>query len=314
LNAPAKSTLRLCALLLLASVAICSAGEKTVKLLCIGNSFSNNATAFLPDIVKAAGNTLVLRSASIGGGQLGQHWGRVENAEKGKPDEKELYNGKTLKQILEAETFDFVTIQQYSMMSHDVATYRPYAKNLYDYVKKYQPKAEIVMHQTWTYRVDDPRFKKDPAKPAKPGEPETQQAMYEGLTKAYDTIAGELGVRIIPSGDAFHMADSDPEWGFKPDPNFDPKKIEFPTPVNERHSLNMGHYWNNSKDGKHSIGYDGHHASIAGEYLGACCFYETLYGESVVGNKFVPKGITPEDAKYLQETAHKAVETRKAKK
>jgi len=286
------------------------AAEKTVKLLCIGNSFSNNATTFLPDIVKAAGNTLVLRSAVIGGGSMQQHWERVEHAEKGAPEEKELYNGKTLKQLLESDTFDFVTIQQYSMISHDVNTYRPYAKNLYDFVKKLQPKAEVVIHQTWPYRVDDPRFTK---KPAKAGEPESQQAMYDGLTKAYETIAGELGVRIIPTGDAFEMANTDPEWGFKPDPNFDPKKLQHPDPIVERHSLNMGHTWSKSKDGKFTLGYDGHHASIAGEYLGACAFYETLYGESVVGNTFAPKGISPEDAKYLQETAHKAVEKRKAK-
>lgn len=287
------------------------AAEKTVTLLCIGNSFSNNATTFLPEIVKAAGNKLVLRSAVIGGGSMQQHWERVEHAEKGAPEEKELYNGKTLKQLLESDTFDFVTIQQYSMISHDVNTYRPFAKNLYDFVKKLQPKAEVVIHQTWAYRVDDPRFTK---KPAKPGEPESQQAMYEGLTKAYETIAGELGVRIIPTGDAFQLANTDPEWGFKPDPNFDPKKLVFPAPPNERHSLNMGNNWGKSKSGEHTLGYDGHHASIAGEYLGACAFYETLYGESVVGNSFAPKGMDPADAKYLQETAHKAVEMRKAKK
>lgn len=293
----------------------CAAGEKTVKLLCVGNSFSGNATTYLDDIVKAAGHKLVLRSASIGGGSMKQHWERVELTEKEPTNEKALYNGKSLKQILESDTFDFVTIQQYSFISHDITTYRPYAKNLFEFIKKYQPKAEVLVHQTWAYRCDDPRFtKKDPAKPAKPGEPESYQAMYEGLTKSYDTIAAELGVRIIPSGDAFNMADTDPAWGFKPDPAFDPKKLEFPASPNEKHSLHGGHYWNNSKDGKHSIGYDGHHAGIAGQYLAACAFFEMLYGESVVGNSYAPKGINADDAKYLQQTAHKAVENRKAKK
>jgi hypothetical protein len=53
---------------------------------------------------------------------------------------------------------------------------------------------------------------------------------------------------------------------------------------------------------------DGHHANMAGEYLGACCFYEVLFGQSVVGNTFVPKGLSEEDAKYLQQAAHEAVQ------
>jgi hypothetical protein len=52
----------------------------------------------------------------------------------------------------------FVTIQQRSISSHDVTTYRPYAANLRDYVKKHAPNAELLLHETWAYRVDDPRF------------------------------------------------------------------------------------------------------------------------------------------------------------
>ena len=52
---------------------------------------------------------------------------------------------------------------------------------------------------------------------------------------------------------------------------------------------------------------DGHHANLAGEYLGACVWYEVLFGESVVGNSFVPPGLDKTHAHFLQETAHKAV-------
>ena len=54
---------------------------------------------------------------------------------------------------------------------------------------------------------------------------------------------------------------------------------------------------------KKAIGIDGHHANVAGEYLGACVFYEFLYGDSVVGNPFVPKGLDANFARFLQETA-----------
>ena len=32
-------------------------------------------------------------------------------------------------------------------------------------------------------------------------------------------------------------------------------------------------------------------ATTAGQYLGACVFYEMLFGDSVVGNPFVPPGL-----------------------
>jgi len=46
---------------------------------------------------------------------------------------------------------------------------------------------------------------------------------------------------------------------------------------------------------------------MAGEYLGACVFYEVLFGDIVVGNTFVPSGLDSAYAKFLQETAHQAV-------
>jgi hypothetical protein len=283
------------------------APAKTVRLLTVGNSFSQNAVRYLRDLATAGGNALVLRQADIGGGQMAQHWDRVERYQKDPQDPKATYNGKSLQQMLEAEEFDVVTIQQYSFISHDVSTYRPFARNLFDFIKKLRPKANVLVHQTWAYRCDDPRFTKPSSKP---GEPATQQAMYEALTKAYETIAGELGTKIIPVGDAFHMVDSDPVQGFKPDPAFDRAKVEFPALPEQKHSLHAGWRWSTDKDGKHALAYDGHHAGVAGQYLGACVFYEVLFGESVVGNRFMPKEIDADFAKFLQETAHKAVQKR----
>jgi hypothetical protein len=53
---------------------------------------------------------------------------------------------------------------------------------------------------------------------------------------------------------------------------------------------------------------DGHHAGPAGEYLGGLVFSEFLYGRGAVGNTFRPPGVGEEYARFLQDTAHKAVE------
>jgi hypothetical protein len=268
---------------------------RTVRLLTIGNSFSGNATRYLGDLAKAGGHTLIHQPMSVGGASMEVHWTKIQANEKNPEDPAGLYGKRALKAAL-AEGWDVVTIQQASIKSHDVETYRPFAARLRDYVKAHAPKAELLLHQTWAYRVDDPRFTKPK------GEPSTREAMHKGLSEAYAAVAKELGVRRIPVGDAFHLAESDPAWAFKPDAAFDPKKAVAPALPDQTHSLHVGWTW---KDGK--LAMDGHHANLAGEYLGACVWYEVLFGESAVGNAFVPKGLKPEDAAYLQKIAHQAV-------
>lgn len=279
---------------------------RTVRLLTVGNSFSRNATNHLGGLAEAGGYTLVHRPIVVGGASLELHATKVQTHEADPEDPKGRYaNGRSLEEELRADAWDFVTIQQASLRSHDLRTYRPFAEQLADRIAKHAPTAKLLVHQTWAYRVDDPRFTKPGEKE---GEPKTQEEMYRGLTNAYRTIAAELGARVIPVGDAFFLADTDEDWGFRPDPAFDPKTLQPPALPEQRHSLHVGWRWAKPKGGGEvTLGMDGHHANLAGEYLGACVWYEVLFGESAVGNPYVPKGIDPDDARFLQEVAHRAV-------
>lgn len=280
------------------------APQKTIRLLTIGNSFSEDATYFLDDLAAADGNLLIQTKAVIGGSPLELHWNKSQQHEKDPADKNGLYGiGKGLKELLSDGPHDFVTIQQRSISSHDVATYRPYAANLRDYVKKHAPNAELLLHETWAYRVDDPRF--SVAKP-KAGEPQTQREMYAMLAKSYRTIAAELGVRLIPVGDAMFAADSHETWGFRPDPKFDPKTAQPPQLPEQKHSLHVGRKWSKNTKGEETLSMDGHHASTAGCYLGACVWYEMLFRTTCVGNKFAA-GLDADYALFLQETAHAAL-------
>ena len=190
-------------------VAVETKSTKTIRLLTVGNSFSQNATHYLGDIAKAAGNTLVHHPAAIGGATMQQHWDKAQLFEQNPSDPHGLYaTKKSLSQELQAEPWDFITMQQACIRSHDVTTYRPYAGQLYGYFKKYAPRSEEVLHQT---------------------------------------------------------------------------------------------------NGKLGLGMDGHHANAAGEYLAACVWYEVFFQDSAVGNSFAPEGIEPTYARFLQETAHRAV-------
>ncbi|MEI8064637.1 MAG: DUF4886 domain-containing protein [Verrucomicrobiota bacterium] len=272
------------------------AGEtasKSVKLLAIGNSFSGNATHYLPEIVKAGGDTFTLKQIAIGGCPLETHWRNAAAFQQGATNQQARAWA-----LLTAEKWDFVTLQQVSIKSFKVETYRPFAKQLHDYIKTQAPTAEVVIHETWAYREDDPLFKKD----------FTQLNMHWELCKAYETIAGELGCRIIPVGDAFQNARADAAWGaFVTDAKFDYKNAKPPTLPDQTHSLNAGYHWKTDKTGKSNLELDGHHANTAGEYLAAAVWYEFLFGHSIVGNTFVPKGLSAADIAVLQRIAHQTV-------
>jgi hypothetical protein len=278
---------------------VAPAEKKTVKLLTVGNSFSRDATLYLSEVHD---------SIVVGGASLELHATKAQKFEADATDPEALYKGgKSLKAHLLADNWDVVTIQQASIKSHDVDTYRPFARYLYDYIKKHASEARIVFHQTWAYRVDDPRF--SPGN-KKAGEPLTQQAMYEGLKVAYETMAKELGIGIIPTGDAFYLADTDKTWGYRKDETFDAKTAKAPALPDQTHSLHVGQVWKKGKDGKLTLGMDGHHASTAGQYLGACVFYETLFG-GVVEVAYAPKGLKAEDAAFLRKIAQQVVAARK---
>jgi hypothetical protein len=254
---------------------------KHVKLLAIGNSFSGNATRHLPQIVAAAGDKLTFRTISIGGCPLEKHWKNATNKDA------------RAWAALTAEDWDFITIQQYSMHSFKPETYQPFAKKLHAYLKQQRPKSEILVHETWAYRADDPLFKEGFA----------QQDMYWKVRGAYEAVAAELGCRVLPVGDAFENARRDAAWGgVFPDPAFERKNAKPPALPDQTRSLHSGYKWAGQ-----SLKYDGHHANTRGEYLGGAVWYEFMFGHSVVGNSYVPPGMTKEDVAILQRIAHATV-------
>lgn len=286
---------------------------KHVRLLTVGNSFTRNANRFLDELVSAAGHRLTHQTLVIGGSSLERHADMALAFERDREDPAARYaDGRSLQQALQADDWDYVTIQQVSTRSHDATTYRPHASRLAEIVHRHAPGAELLLHQTWAYREDDPRFAASPTEPSPDagerdaGEPRTREAMHRGLASAYATIGRELGARRIPVGDAFFLADNDPRHGFRPDPAWDSKTAAHPSLPDQTHSLHVGWRWLR-RDGQWELAMDGHHANLAGEYLGGCVWLECLFGVSPVGNPFIPEGLDPDHARFLQTVAHRAV-------
>ncbi len=273
---------------------------KPVRVLAVGNSFSHNAAKYVDEIAEADGHPVIVEQASLGGCSLERHWNHVTQFEANPEDTKGCpYGGKSLQQRLTAKPWDFVTIQQVSIRSFRPETYRPYAQRLHAYIRKHAPQAEVMIHQTWAYRADDPLFRS----------PEFQvQDMYRQLTAAYEALGVELGCRLLPVGTAFENARLSDLWPDRfPDPGFDRSEAQPPTLPDQKYSLHAGYHWSKKDDGSLSLRYDGHHANTAGEYLGSAVWYEVFTGRSVLGNRFIPKGLDAQRVAVLQKIAHQTV-------
>jgi hypothetical protein len=272
---------------------------KPLHLFIIGNSFSGNAAKYMRELSEEGGHELTVGRAELGGCSLQRHWEIAEAAEANPDDPKgKAYDGKSLKMLLAEGVWDVVTLQQYSMLSGDVETYRPYAQKLYDYIKKLQPSARIVFHQTWAYRSDADGF----GQIATGKLAQSEKEMWEKSRAAYHTIAHELGTSVIPTGDAFWRINSDQKWAYQKDAGYDFAKPQPPNLPNQNHSLHMGYRWNNTK-----LEFDSHHANTAGCYLGSLVWYGFLFNESPVNLKFVPEGVPADFAAQLRKTAWSTV-------
>ncbi len=180
------------------TAAFLAVGEaKTVKLLTIGNSFSNNATTYLAEIVKSVpGCELSLTRADIGGCSLEKHAALIGECE-ANPALKPYFNKKyTLKELLQQKRYDVITIQQVSHQSFRAESYQPHAAELLAFIREHAPDAEVLIHQTWAYAPDCGRLSKFGI---------TRAEMHAGLVECYNRLAEESGIsRLLRSGEAFY--------------------------------------------------------------------------------------------------------------
>ncbi len=246
--------------------------QKTVKILAIGNSFSQNAVEQnLYEIAKADGVELVIGNLYIGGCDLATHW---KNANTNSPSylykkivngQKTTYESKSILFGVTDEDWDYISFQQVSQNSGKYATYNPYLTALLSYVKGIakNKKVQYCLHRTWAYATNATH-------PGYINYQSDQRIMYDSIVCTTSRIADENGIKIIiPAGTAIQ---------------------------NGRTSL-IGDHFNS----------DGYHLNSLGCYVASCTWYEKLLGNSVIGNSFAPSDLSPSEIKVAQQAAHSAV-------
>ena len=124
---------------------------KTIRLLTIGNSFSENAITFLSRLAEADGTVAFdIHRAMLGGCTLEKHWNLAEYTRRA-PDYKpyrltgDEASAATLQEALALQPWDFVTLQQASPKSWLRATYEPFLGQLIGEVRALAPTAVAAM-------------------------------------------------------------------------------------------------------------------------------------------------------------------------
>lgn len=170
-----------------------------MEILCIGNSFSQDACSYLNKVAAADDFELNTINVMIGGCPLYKHFQNLHTNEDAYGLE---VNGTwsgfkvALKEAIISREWDVVTIQQVSSKSFDYSTYQPYLNEVIAAVRKYAPKSKLAVHETWAYEEDSPRLNAMGF--------EKQIDMYNALHDAYGKAAKEIGADfIIPSGTLF---------------------------------------------------------------------------------------------------------------
>jgi hypothetical protein len=285
-----KNSLKLLGAILVAATAF-NVQAKTLKVLTIGNSFSICLLKQLPQCAAAMPDcTLDLCSLYIGGCSLERHWNNVVAAtnkefrpygvnwsyasvkdKKDAPVAKVVVKGKAnIPEMLKADKWDVVTLQQASHFSWQPKTYQPFGDNLVKTIRELAPQAQIMVQQTWSYTPYDGRLKKWGLTPA---------TMHEKLKAAYAEFAKPYGFKIIPTGDAvqdFRKAMPSPD-GITGDPCGSP------------------------------TGKDKFHLNREGNYLQACVWLAALFDCDVTKLTYCPDFLPEARAVQMRKSAMAAV-------
>lgn len=233
-----------------------------IRILAIGNSFSQDATHYLYQIAEADGVETKVVNLYIGGCSLERHWANVRSGAK---DYLYELNGKSagryvsVQEALQEEKWDYVITQQASHDSGWSDTYEPFLGKFICHIKEQAPQAAILLQETWAYEIDSthanfPRYNN------------SQQEMYSCLRSAYEAASRRHGLKLIPCGDIIQKLRKIPPFVYE--------------------------------DGGISLCRDGFHMNyIYGRYALALTWYKAITGNWVSGNTYIPETFLAPDEK-----------------
>lgn len=239
-----------------------------MKILSIGNSFSQDAHKYLYEVCKSAGVTVYAANLYIGGCNLEMHWDNLVNNAK-------LYdyeiNGKkkckiSLPDALLKEKWDIITFQQSSPLSGIASSYIPFLPDIAKAVRLFCPDAKFYLYKTWAYAKDYER------EAFKNNYDNDQHQMFVRINDCYKMAAKLIDAPVIPVGNVIQK-------------------------LREKFPDHPGEF---TRDGFH-LSYD------YGRYAAALTFCAFLFYRDVREVSFAPDGTDPALIEAIKDTVYRTV-------
>ena len=169
-----------------------------MKILSIGNSFSEDAQRYLHSLAAANNKDLMCVNLYIGGCPLEAHYINLTDNEKSYDFQVNGVNTNlkvSVKEVIKSNKWDYITLQQASHLSFDFNSYVPYIEKINEWTRLRCPAAKILLHQTWAYPENHERLSEVGFS--------TTKEMFSKVREAYDMAQKTINPDgVIRSGEA----------------------------------------------------------------------------------------------------------------
>lgn len=248
---------------------------KSVKILCIGNSFSEDTTSCVADIAKSLGfSDLVIANLYVGGCPISKHYDNLKNDLPVYRYDRNNGSGWTqtpdfrISDAIKEEKWDWITIQHGSSYGGSYTDEESY-KELSELVKGIKlladEKTEIAFNLTW---VGEETYD------------HCEMLAFDRNQKRYFNAICDITQRLVaPISDIVLVCQTG-------------------TAVQNARTTVL----------KGRLNRDGYHLSLdVGRYLAGLVFLRTLTGVSVDNINWMPQGVGEEDQKLILKSVNMAI-------
>ncbi|MBQ2253120.1 MAG: DUF4886 domain-containing protein [Clostridia bacterium] len=251
--------------------------KKTLKVLTLGNSFSENAHSHLIQIMEAQGmEEVVLGNLVKSGCDLATHLSCAQTdyttymySKFTLGEDRQVKPKFTVAKALQDEDWDMVILQQVSGKSGQPGTYGSTLTSLMNFCKQYvKPECKFGWHMTWAYQSN------------------SNHASFANYSRnqmtMYNSIVGAVQSQIVPNSEFVTI-------------------IPAGTAIQNTRTSYIGD----------TLTADGYHLNSFGSYIIGYSWYKTLTGDPLTELKYLPDSLnlTEADQAIILESVNNAAAT-----
>ena len=263
------------------------AKDDTINILMIGNSHCYYYADELVDLATAAGIKIRVSNVYYSGCIISQHYNWWKEGQSNYQFITHDANGRTvteganLEYCLKQANWDMISLQTGTAdfmakpAEQVLSETKEMRAELWEYIKGQFPQSKHYWHHSWSYQLGGEKFG------VKYDDVSKQHDLDDNIAAIAKQVCLENELLRVPTG---------PAWRIVRDGGYDDLCSRIGVTGDYGHDGDVG----------------------GGQYLNACVWFETLLGESCIGNTFRPDyGLSEDMIAMLQKAAHDAVEQMK---